>query len=400
MRRCRTRGTRAVADPLAHAPRVLAPASSVRSSSQVTISKPQPRGSSRSEARVQRPAHAGQQRALRVDQALLERALERRAVEVALAVVLLPGVGVGVEQHERRAGRARRRARAARRARSSGRRRARAASRRRASTRLELRRRSAPRCAPRCRASCAGRRGRRASARRTRRPPAAGSTAAAAARRRGSPSGPKRAPGRQHVAVSNGTPTTAASTPSGCGHVRQPRERADARVARRERGVRRAVARGHRGARLQCAGVQHRSASPATSSRPSSGSSTANRARALAAIDAAAGAGAQVVVLPELVSSGYVFRDADEARSLAEPADGPTLAGWAERAAARGLVIAGGFAELGADGAALQQRRAGRRERRARRLPQGAPVGPREARASRRATSRRRCSTRRTAGSG
>ena len=75
-----------------------------------------------------------------------------------------------------------------------------------------------------------------------------------------------------------------------------------------------------------------------------------NRARALAAIDAAAAAGAQVVVLPELVSSGYVFRDAAEARALAEPADGPTLAGWAERAAAGGLVIVGGFAELGADG--------------------------------------------------
>ena len=76
----------------------------------------------------------------------------------------------------------------------------------------------------------------------------------------------------------------------------------------------------------------------------------ANRERALAAIDAAAGAGAQVVVLPELVTSGYVFADAAEARSLAEPADGPTLAGWAARAAAHGLVVAGVFAERGADG--------------------------------------------------
>jgi 5-aminopentanamidase len=75
-----------------------------------------------------------------------------------------------------------------------------------------------------------------------------------------------------------------------------------------------------------------------------------NRAAALAAIDAAADAGAQVVVLPELVASGYVFRDAAEARALAEPADGPTLGGWAERAAARGLVVVGGFAERGADG--------------------------------------------------
>jgi 5-aminopentanamidase len=75
-----------------------------------------------------------------------------------------------------------------------------------------------------------------------------------------------------------------------------------------------------------------------------------NRERALAAIDAAAAAGAQVVVLPELVSSGYVFEDAAEARALAEPADGPTLTGWAARAAAHDVVIAGGFAELGDDG--------------------------------------------------
>jgi predicted amidohydrolase len=75
-----------------------------------------------------------------------------------------------------------------------------------------------------------------------------------------------------------------------------------------------------------------------------------NRARALAAVDAAAAAGAQVVVLPELVSAGYVFRDAGEARSLAEPASGPTLTGWAERAQAHGLVIVGGFAEDGGDG--------------------------------------------------
>jgi 5-aminopentanamidase len=83
---------------------------------------------------------------------------------------------------------------------------------------------------------------------------------------------------------------------------------------------------------------------------PVVGELDANRARALAAIDAAADAGAHVVVLPELVSSGYVFRNAAEARALAEPADGPTLGGWAERAAARGLVVAGGFPELGADG--------------------------------------------------
>jgi predicted amidohydrolase len=75
-----------------------------------------------------------------------------------------------------------------------------------------------------------------------------------------------------------------------------------------------------------------------------------NRARALAAIEAAATAGAQVVVLPELASSGYVFRDAEEARELAEPADGPTLGGWAGAARAHGVVVVGGFAEAGDDG--------------------------------------------------
>jgi 5-aminopentanamidase len=70
-----------------------------------------------------------------------------------------------------------------------------------------------------------------------------------------------------------------------------------------------------------------------------------NRARARAAIEAAAAAGARVVVLPELAASGYVFRDADEARGLAEHADGPTVTGWVEAAAAHDLVVIGGFAE-------------------------------------------------------
>jgi predicted amidohydrolase len=75
-----------------------------------------------------------------------------------------------------------------------------------------------------------------------------------------------------------------------------------------------------------------------------------NRARALAALDAAADAGARIVVLPELAASGYVFHDADEARALAEPPDGPTVTGWAERAAAHDVVVVGGFAEDGGDG--------------------------------------------------
>lgn len=75
-----------------------------------------------------------------------------------------------------------------------------------------------------------------------------------------------------------------------------------------------------------------------------------NRAAACAAIDEAAGRGARIIVLPELTPSGYVFASAAEARSLAEPADGPSAAQWSELAARHQAVIVGGFAELGDDG--------------------------------------------------
>lgn len=76
----------------------------------------------------------------------------------------------------------------------------------------------------------------------------------------------------------------------------------------------------------------------------------ANRAAAAAAIGEAVSHGAQIVVLPELTPSGYVFSGAQEARSLSEPADGPTAREWAELAAAHDIVVIGGFAELGDDG--------------------------------------------------
>jgi len=57
-----------------------------------------------------------------------------------------------------------------------------------------------------------------------------------------------------------------------------------------------------------------------------------------------------ITVLPELMSSGYVFDSPDEARSCAEPADGPTVSEWTADAATYGIVIVGGFAELGEDG--------------------------------------------------
>ncbi len=71
---------------------------------------------------------------------------------------------------------------------------------------------------------------------------------------------------------------------------------------------------------------------------------------ALGAIAGAVAAGAQIVVLPELVNSGYVFGSLEEARATAVPADGELLAGWAREAARGDAVVVGGFCELAPDG--------------------------------------------------
>jgi len=80
----------------------------------------------------------------------------------------------------------------------------------------------------------------------------------------------------------------------------------------------------------------------------------ANRQAAADAVAQAAAAGARLVVLPELCDSGYVFDAGDpagEARGLAEPAaESATLRQWRDLAGRHGLVIVGGFCELGADG--------------------------------------------------
>ena len=76
----------------------------------------------------------------------------------------------------------------------------------------------------------------------------------------------------------------------------------------------------------------------------------ASAAQALTAIRDAVDSGAQIVVLPELVHCGYIFRSAQEARAVAVPADGELLAGWAAEAARGDAVVIGGFAELAGDG--------------------------------------------------
>jgi len=82
---------------------------------------------------------------------------------------------------------------------------------------------------------------------------------------------------------------------------------------------------------------------------PELGDLDGNRRRSLEAIEAAAAAGAKLVVLPELCSSGYAFADRDEALACAEPAGGATLTAWTEAAARLGVVVAGGFAEVAGD---------------------------------------------------
>lgn len=72
--------------------------------------------------------------------------------------------------------------------------------------------------------------------------------------------------------------------------------------------------------------------------------------RTQAAIVDAIAAGAQIVVVPELSNSGYIFRSLEEARAAAVPADGELLRAWAAEAARNDALVIGGFCELGPDG--------------------------------------------------
>ena len=81
---------------------------------------------------------------------------------------------------------------------------------------------------------------------------------------------------------------------------------------------------------------------------PEVGQLDANLELSTAAIAQAVAAGADIVVLPELATSGYMFADADEARSVALRPDAPAFDAW--RSVAGDAVVIGGFCELGDDG--------------------------------------------------
>jgi len=67
------------------------------------------------------------------------------------------------------------------------------------------------------------------------------------------------------------------------------------------------------------------------------------------AIRGAIEAGARLIVLPELCTTGYAFETETHARSAAEASRG-TVDGWVEEAAGGDVVVVGGFAELDPDG--------------------------------------------------
>ncbi|WP_256363859.1 nitrilase family protein [Hyphomicrobium sp. 99] len=79
---------------------------------------------------------------------------------------------------------------------------------------------------------------------------------------------------------------------------------------------------------------------------PIFGDTARNVERTVHLMDEAADKGAQLVVLPELCNTGYVFNSRAEAFELAETIpSGPTVAAWSATAKNRGLYIVAGIAE-------------------------------------------------------
>jgi predicted amidohydrolase len=83
---------------------------------------------------------------------------------------------------------------------------------------------------------------------------------------------------------------------------------------------------------------------------PRVGDLDGNVQRATDALREALEQGADIVVLPELATSGYVFETEEEARAVAVRPDAPFFAEWARLLSTRpGAVLVTGFAELADD---------------------------------------------------
>lgn len=81
---------------------------------------------------------------------------------------------------------------------------------------------------------------------------------------------------------------------------------------------------------------------------PAIGDVAGNAAEIEARIGEAVGAGADIIVLPELATSGYMFADAAEARAAALSASSEFFANWS--AVVGDSLVVGGYCELGDDG--------------------------------------------------
>ena len=83
---------------------------------------------------------------------------------------------------------------------------------------------------------------------------------------------------------------------------------------------------------------------------PIFGDKKGNLDKTLRMINEAADNGANVMVLPELCNTGYMFNSRAEAFSLAEEIPGgPATQAWIEAAKERGIYLAAGIAELDGD---------------------------------------------------
>ncbi|GAB2882467.1 nitrilase family protein [Paraburkholderia jirisanensis] len=84
--------------------------------------------------------------------------------------------------------------------------------------------------------------------------------------------------------------------------------------------------------------------------QPEVGAKARNVAHATELIMQAHARGAQLIVLPELCNSGYVFESREEAFALAEPFDGgATIEAWAALAARLNVTLVAGYAERAGD---------------------------------------------------